>query len=58
VESDDFAWGDMPFRTNHLATLAHTTERTFRFDEVADRLDDPTDPSGRRAQIKILEIWS
>jgi hypothetical protein len=45
AESDNFTRRDMPLRINHLATLTHTTERTFRFDEVADRLNDPADPS-------------
>jgi hypothetical protein len=48
----------MPLRINHFATLTHTTEGTFRFDKVADRLDDPADPSGRGAQVEILEIRS
>jgi hypothetical protein len=48
----------MPLRINHLATLTHTTEGPFRFDKVADRLDDPPDPPGCGAQAEILEIRS
>jgi hypothetical protein len=58
AESDNFAGGDMPLRIHYLATLSHTAERAFRFDQVADRLGDPAEPSGGRAQIKILEIRS
>jgi hypothetical protein len=48
----------MPLRINNLATLSHTAERTFRFDQVADRLGDPAIPSGGGAPIKIVEIRS
>jgi hypothetical protein len=48
----------MPLRINHLATLTDTTEGTFRFDKVADCLDDPANPSCRGAQVEILEIRS
>jgi hypothetical protein len=58
TEPYNFAGGDMPLGISNLATLTHTTERAFRFDEVADRLGNPPEPSGRRAQIKILEIGS